>query len=311
MEKRFIGIDLGGTNMKMGLVGSRGKVLFELEVPTPKNPQQAMNLMVQYCAELAGRSNTAWGQIEGIGIGLPGFLDIPKGVILDLTNLRWKNIPIKAYLEEKLQKPVQIDNDANVAAFGEAWCGAGKGIDHLICVTLGTGVGGGVIVNGDLVYGQNGFAGEIGHIQIDADGHQCNCGQIGCLETIASASGIIQLVQTSIAKGELTVLNDHSTTYEVFQAALQQDLVAKKSIDTAIQALARAFVLLSVILNPARFVVGGGVAKAGDSLFVPLREEYKKRALTYTAKEVEIVPAVLGNKAGFIGAARLVAHRNN
>src|SRR5690606_7624691 len=159
-----------------------------------------------------------------------------------------------------------------------------------VCVTLGTGVGGGVIVNDQLVYGRNGFAGEIGHIQIDPDGVLCNCGQKGCLETIASATGIVRLVKEALQQGASSILTDQSTTYDVFQAAKQQDPVAKQVIDTAITALARGFALISVVLNPARFVVGGGVAKAKDQLFVPLREIYQKEALTYTAQDGEIDP---------------------
>ena len=311
MKKYFIGIDLGGSNMKMGLVDENGQVLDQMEQPTPKDSELALNQMVDSCKLISKRSGTPWQQIEGIGIGLPGFLDIPKGFIVRLTNLNWENIPIKAWLEERLQKRVEIDNDANVAALGEAWCGAGKEVDDLVCVTLGTGVGGGVIVNGRVVYGLKGFAGEIGNILIDPDGVRCNCGQKGCLETIASATGITRLAQEAIANGEKTILKDHPTTYDVFQAAEQQDHVAQKVLNTAIQALARGFAVISVILNPARFVVGGGVAKAGDALFVPLREEFQRQALGLTSQDVEIVPALLGNQAGFIGAARLVTQRNN
>lgn len=311
MKRYFIGIDLGGSNMKMGLVDENGQVLDQMEQPTTKDSELALNQMIDYCKLISKRSGTPWQQIEGIGIGLPGFLDIPKGFIVRLTNLNWENIPIKEWMEERLQKRVEIDNDANVAALGEAWCGAGKEVDDLVCVTLGTGVGGGVIVNGRVVYGLKGFAGEIGHIQIDPDGVRCNCGQKGCLETIASATGITRLAQEAIENGESTILKDYPTTYDVFQAAKQQDYVAKNVLKTAIQALARGFAVISVILNPARFVVGGGVAKAGDTLFVPLREEFKRQALGLTSQDVEIVPALLGNQAGFIGAARLVTQRNN
>lgn len=311
MEKHFIGIDLGGTSMKMGIVDAKGKVLAEIEHPTPSVPTEAINQMVQYSRELAAKTSTSWEQIGGIGIGLPGFLDISKGVILDLTNLNWKNIPIKALLEEKLQKPVQIDNDANVAALGEAWCGAGQDVQDLICVTLGTGVGGGVIVGGRLTYGLNGFAGEIGHFQIDPNGDRCNCGQIGCLETIASATGIVKRAEKKIAQGMPSMLPKHPTAYEIFQAAAQQDQVGCSVLQDAVSALAFVFAQLSVILNPACFVVGGGLSKAGDALFVPLRVAYQKQVMPHVSKGVKIIPATLGNQAGFIGAAGLVARVNN
>lgn len=311
MKKHFIGIDLGGTSMKMGLVDENGQVLYETEKPTLKDAKQALNQMIEDCKKIAQQAEVSWEQIGGVGIGLPGFLDIPNGTIVRLTNLSWENIPIKSIMEEKLQKRVEIDNDANVAALGEAWCGAGKGVRDLVCVTLGTGVGGGVIVNGQLVYGLNGFAGEIGHIQIDPDGVPCNCGQKGCLETIASATGITRLAKEALQRGESSVLPAQPTTYDVFQAAAKKDQVAQKVLETAISALARGFALISVVLNPARFVVGGGVAKAKERLFDPLRKAYQQQALKFTAQDVEIVPALLGNQAGFIGAARLVTVRNN
>lgn len=311
MERRFIGIDLGGTSMKIGVVDAEGRVQSDMEEPTPSDPMQAIDKMVQVSTALIGQADMTWEQVAGIGIGLPGFLDIPGGKILELTNLNWKDIPIKALLEKRLEKPVRIDNDANVAALGEAWCGAGRGVTDLICVTLGTGVGGGVIVGGGLVYGLNGFAGEIGHIQIDTAGHRCNCGQIGCLETISSAIGMMRQAEEMIAQGVPTHLPQQPTVNEIFQAARVADPVATRVIQLAIQSLARAFAQLSVILNPTRFVVGGGISRAGDDLFVPLREAYQTEALAHVSKGVEIIPAMLGNQAGFIGAAGLVARGNN
>lgn len=311
MEKYFIGIDLGGTNTKMGVVNAQGKVLDVIEQPTPTDPEQAIQQMTQNCKQLAKQANLPWKHIQGVGIGLPGFLDIPNGTILNLTNLNWRNIPIRDQMEELLQTRVQIDNDANVAAFGEAWCGAGKGIDDCICVTLGTGVGGGIIVRGELVYGLKGFAGEIGHIQIDSNGAKCNCGQTGCLETISSATGITRLANEAIAQGQPTALPRYPTAYEVFQAALQNDPVGRQVINQAIEALALAFAQLSVILNPACFVIGGGISKAGDALLNPLKKAYQKLALSHVSQGVKIVQATLGNQAGFIGAAGLIAKGNN
>lgn len=311
MEKYFIGIDLGGTNTKMGVVNAQGKVFGEFEQPTPTDPEKAIKQMAQDCKQLARQADIPWEQIGGIGIGLPGFLDIPNGKILNLTNLNWGNIPIRGLMEELLQKRVQIDNDANVAAFGEAWCGAGKEFEDCICVTLGTGVGGGIIVQGKLVYGLHGFAGEIGHIQIDPDGVKCNCGQVGCLETISSATGITRLAEEAIAQGQPTALPRFPTAYEVFQASMQDDPVGSQVVKKAIEALALAFAQLSVILNPACFVIGGGVSKAGDALLNPLKKAYQKCALSHVSQGVQIVQATLGNQAGFIGAAGLVAKVNN
>ncbi|SEN48351.1 ROK family glucokinase [Lihuaxuella thermophila] len=316
MEKRYIGIDLGGTSMKMGIVDENGQVILEKEHPTLKEegPDGVINRMIAHARELADLSHTSWQQIGGVGVGLPGFLDIPNGIARHLTNLGWTDVPIRDRLQAGLGLPVAIDNDANVAALGEAWCGAGAGVNDVVCITLGTGVGGGVIAGGRLLHGMNGFAGEIGHIQMDPDGHPCNCGQVGCLETISSATGMIRLANEAIAAGRSSLLREKAgqhqlSTRDLFEAASQNDEVAKEVIGQAVQALARALAMLSIVLNPARFIIGGGVSKAGDALFVPLRAAYRQRTQKNAQEGVEILPAKLGNRAGFIGAAGLIARR--
>ncbi|MGI6127878.1 MAG: ROK family protein, partial [Planifilum sp.] len=186
----------------------------------------------------------------------------------------------------------------------------------LVCITLGTGVGGGVIAGGRLIHGVGGAAGEIGHIRIEEDGALCGCGQRGCLETIASATGIVRMVKEMVSSGRETALAaavraDTLSTRDVFREMEAGDPVAEEVIDRATDALAQAMATLSVILNPARFIIGGGVARAGEALFRPLRRAYQKRALPSAAEGVTIVPAQLGNDAGVIGAAGLVAHGGN
>ncbi len=318
MEKKYIGIDLGGTSMKMGVVDGNGQVVLEREYPTLKEegPDGVISRMISHARELVSLSDTTWDQIEGVGVGLPGFLDIPNGIARYLTNLGpgWTDVPIRDRLQAGLGRPVAIDNDANVAALGEAWCGAGSGVDDIVCITLGTGVGGGVIAGGRLLHGMNGFAGEIGHIQMDPDGHPCNCGQVGCLETISSATGMIRLVTEAISSGRSSALEEKAkrnelTTRDLFEAASRNDGVAKEVIEKAVHTLARALAMLSIVLNPARFIIGGGVSKAGDALFVPLREAFCRVAQKNAREGVEILPAKLGNRAGFIGAAGLIARR--
>lgn len=313
MEKRFIGIDIGGTNIKFGIVNEHGKVLGSYEIATKKEEgaERVIHRIIDKVYQIAEETKTPWSQIAGVGIGLPGFLDIPNGVVKYLTNLGWKDVPIKARLEEAWKVPVQIDNDANVAAFGEAWVGAGAGISDLVCITLGTGVGGGIISGGRLLRGANGFAGEIGHIQMDPNGVQCNCGQIGCLETISSATGIVRLAKDRARAGQFTILSellmaDKCTTKDIFKAAKQGDSVANEVLDQAITTLAKAMAQLSVILNPACFIIGGGVSKAGEDLFRPLREKYQHLTQQNAKQGVQILPAKLGNHAGFIGAAGLL-----
>src|SRR5690606_27035409 len=183
-------------------------------------------------------------------------------------------VPIRDLLEKAWERPVMIDNDANVAALGEAWSGAGTGVSDLVCITLGTGVGGGVIAGGRLIHGVGGAAGEIGHIRIEEGGALCGCGQRGCLETIASATGIVRMVKEMVSSGRETALAaavraDTLSTRNVFREMEAGDPVAEEVIDRATDALAQAMATLSVILNPARFIIGGGVARAGEALFRP------------------------------------------
>ncbi|MFC7439928.1 ROK family protein [Laceyella putida] len=312
MGKRWIGIDLGGTSMKLGMVDHKGKTLMEMEKPTlaEEGADSVIGRIISHARELAEATETRWEDVAGVGVGLPGFLDIKNGVVKHMTNLGWNDeVPIRARLEEAWGIPVKIDNDANVAALGEAWCGAGVGVDDVVCITLGTGVGGGLIFDGQLIHGQYGFAGEVGHMTIDPQGHPCNCGMRGCLETISSATGMVRLAKEAIASGRKTVLADVPSinTKEIFAAAAAQDEVALHVKEKAIDALAQAMSTLSVLLNPARFIIGGGVSHAGDALIQPLREAYAKRTQRNARQGVEIVLAQLGNRAGYIGAAGLLA----
>jgi glucokinase len=311
-------VDMGGTSMKLGMVDLHGRVIGEMERPTlgQEGPDGVIRRMIGHARELADLTGTSWNQVAGVGVGLPGFLDIPRGVVKHMTNLgwkdSWKDVPIRERLQEAWQVPVAIDNDANVAALGEAWCGAGVGVSDLVCVTLGTGVGGGIISGGRLLHGMNGFAGEIGHILVAPDGYPCNCGQRGCLETVASATGMIRMATEAAGSEKPTVIKELAekgelTTRHLFEAAERGDEVAREVIQTAVDALARAMAMLSVVLNPARFVIGGGVSKAGEALLAPLREAYGRYAQANVRQGVEIVGARLGNSAGFIGAAGLLA----
>lgn len=310
----YIGIDLGGTNLKMGIVDQSGKLITHINVPTEGKgaPEKAMVQIVHTARDLTNTAGVPWEEIEGVGIGLPGFLDLERGIIKSLTNLFWENIPIRDRLEQEWKKPVRIDNDANVAALGEVWIGAGKGVDNVVCITLGTGVGGGIIVNGGLVHGANNSAGEIGHIVVNPNGVQCNCGLRGCLETISSASGMIRLAKEAISEGKPTTLTQSSeiSPKSIFEAAAAGDSVANRVIEQSVDALAEVLSALSVTINPDRFVIGGGVALAGDALLAPLRTAWKKKTVPHAREGTEIVPALLGNDAGMIGAAALFRQRD-
>ncbi|OYD08216.1 ROK family glucokinase [Paludifilum halophilum] len=316
MGKCYLGIDLGGTSAKLGVVDESGALLHQREEPTlsDEGAEDGLLRMASSLRRLTREVGIPWDAVAGLGLGLPGFLDIPRGRIIRLTNIPWEDVPVKEYLEQELQIPVAIDNDANAAALGEAWSGAGAGRSDLILVTLGTGVGGGLVTGGRLVRGVNGMAGEIGHIRVEERGALCGCGQRGCVETISSATGMTRLVREAVLSGGETILakKAQSGSLEargIFEAAELGDPIALKVIDAATDALARVMAVLSVVTNPEVFIIGGGISKAGEGLFAPLRQAYAKHALPQALENVQIVPAQLGNDAGMIGAAGLTAKR--
>jgi glucokinase len=310
-EKIYVGVDLGGTAIKAGICDERGNLLQTCEGPTgnEKGPDAVLENIAQYVRKLVSDSPYEWEQVEGIGAGIAAFLDISQGFIKMSPNLGWRNVPIKKILEEKLGKTVKIDNDANVAALGEAWSGAGKGIPLLVCYTLGTGVGGGIIINHQILQGCNGLGGELGHMMIvpDIEAIDCGCGRKGCLETVSSATGIVRMARDAVDRGEHTSLALISpiTAKDVFDAAKSGDEVALRIIDRAALYLGKSMALLSVVINPQRYILGGGLSKAGDILFDAVRKYYDQFAQDTAKEGVDIVPAILGNDAGVVGAAGL------
>jgi glucokinase len=263
-----------------------------------------------YVKELVPPGTPEWNALAGVGIGIAGFLDIPAGVINFSPNLPFKNVPVKAIMEEKIGKPVKINNDANVAALGEAWGGAGKGIPHCVCYTLGTGVGGGIILHNRLIEGFSGMAGELGHMSIvpDLEAIQCGCGKMGCLETVSSGTGIIRMANDAVARGDktsLAMIEEEITAKDVFDAAKSGDEVSQRIVTRAAFYLGKSMAAVAVVVNPQRFIVGGGVSKAGEFLFEQIREVFHKLTPGNAREGVEIVAAELGNNAGVVGAAGL------
>lgn len=240
---------------------------------------------------------------------MAGFIDIENGIVLLAPNVDFRDVPIRDILVERLGKPVKINNDANVAALGEAWSGAGKGVGNCVCYTLGTGVGGGIIINGKIYEGFSGLAGELGHIAVvpDLEAIQCGCGKMGCLETVSSATGIIRMAKDAVSRGDRTSLSllDSITAKDVFDAAKAGDEVAERIVSRAAYYLGKSMAAVTTILNPERYIIGGGVSKAGDFLFDQIREVFRELTPETLQKGVEIVPATLGNDAGMIGAAGL------
>ncbi|REE66399.1 glucokinase [Paenibacillus taihuensis] len=311
-EKIVVGVDIGGTSIKVGICSMEGELLHTFEGPTEveKGSDVVCDNIAKYAKQIVEESAYTWEQVEGVGIGIAGFLDIPNGIVKKSVNLFFDNVPLKAILEEKLEKKVLVNNDANVAALGEAWAGAGRGISDCVCYTLGTGVGGGVIINGKVVEGFAGMAGELGHMVIvpDLEAIQCNCGQMGCLETVSSATGIIRMAKDAVERGDRTSLSfvENIAAKDVIDAAKAGDEVAARIVTRAAYYLGKSLGTMAVVLNPQRFIIGGGVSKAGEFLFEQIREAFKKSAPAMAQEGVEIVPAILGNDAGVVGAAGLI-----
>lgn len=309
--KQYIGVDIGGTTIKIGLCNSEGELMHKFEGATEANKgaDHVVNNIAQYVKRVVDGAGARWDHIAGIGVGMAGFLDIPNGYVKLSPNLRLRDVPLQAMLEDKLDKPVKINNDANVAALGEAWSGAGKGLDDIVCLTLGTGVGGGLIVNGKIYEGFNGLAGELGHMAVvpDLEAIQCGCGQMGCLETVSSATGIIRMANDAVERGDKTSLSliEQLTAKDVFDAAKDGDEVAQRIVQRAAHYLGISLSLIAVIINPQRYIIGGGVSLAGDILFHAIRENFEKYTSEIVREGVDIVPASLGNDAGIIGAAGL------
>jgi glucokinase len=311
-ESLFVGVDLGGTAIKVGLCNEEGKLLRTFEGPTQAGDgsDAVLTNIANYVKELVPPGTQEWDAIVGVGIGIAGFLNIPEGIIDFSANLPFKNVPAKQIMEEKLGKPVKINNDANVAALGEAWGGAGKGIANCVCYTLGTGVGGGIILNNRLIEGFSGMAGELGHMSIvpDLEAIQCGCGKKGCLETVSSATGIIRMATDAVGRGDKTLLatlEQELTAKDVFDAAKGGDEVAQRIVSRAAFYLGKSMALTAIVVNPQRFILGGGVSKAGEYLFSQIREVFNKLTPDNARDKVEIVAAELGNDAGVVGAAGL------
>ncbi|MFS0635887.1 ROK family glucokinase [Mesobacillus foraminis] len=319
-EKWLIGVDLGGTTTKIAFISFYGEILNKWEIPTDKSnegkniPTDIAKAIDRKLDELGHSKN----EIHGIGIGAPGPVDLTSGIIYEAVNLGWKDqYPLKDLLEVETSLPVVVDNDANVAALGEMWKGAGNGAKDLVCVTLGTGVGGGVIANGDIVHGKRGAAGEIGHItSMAVGGAPCNCGKSGCLETIASATGIVRLAHEALQKGQQEgklgeIFREYGqvSAKDVFDAARNGEKSALEVIENVASHLGVALANIANTLNPEKIVLGGGVSRAGDILLGPVKENFLKHSFPSVAKSTEIAIATLGNDAGVIGAAWLVKNK--
>lgn len=315
--KGVIGIDVGGTTVKLAAISAEGEIIQQWDIPT-RIANQGAQIVPDILATLDTffeNSNTQISDYLGIGIGTPGAIDRELGTVTGAYNLNWEEPQYicQAFTEHYGEIPVFIENDANVAALGEQWLGAGDEAPNMVLVTLGTGVGGGVIVNNQLVVGA-GAAGEIGHMVANHEnGFACTCGNQGCLETIASASGIVWTAEARATEAEAIspLVNriktgENVTTKEIFDASKAGDAFAESIVDETMGYLGRALGQIASVLNPEAIVIGGGVANAGDYLLEKVTAHFKDHVYPAIQTSTQLRIASLGNKAGVIGAGSLV-----
>lgn len=310
-----IGVDLGGTNIAVGVVTKDLKIIGRGKVKT-KCPRPANEIFddIALAVKLAvNDAGISLDEVDSIGVGTPGSVNKSNGYIEFANNLDFNQVPAKEMLEERLGKTVYLDNDANCAALGEAVAGCGKGVKNFVAVTLGTGVGSGIIVDGKIVNGVNYAAGEMGHMVIAFDGEQCNCGRRGCWEQYASATALIAQTKDAMKRDQDSLMwnlvkenIDNVNGRTAFDGMRQGDRTAKEVIDKYIYYLAVGVINIINALQPDIICVGGGISHEGETLLDPLRKHIKReRYSVYAAKQTEIIPAELGNDAGIFGAALL------
>ena len=315
MRSNRIGIDVGGTNVKLALVDDKGNITYSNSVPTRAEMgyEYTVNNIKQAIRDLLVETKLSTKDIEGIGFGFPGQVDYKSGVVRLAPNIPgWVDVPIAKLIEDEFKIPTRVDNDVRCAALGELNYGAGKGCENLICITVGTGIGSGLIINGKLVRGASNAAGEIGHIKLQMhDGPICGCGDTGCMEAFASGPSIVAMAENYIRGGKSTKFREMAngaqiTPYIVCEAAKAGDPVAKTIFTIMGEYIGIGLASVVNLLNPEKIIVGGGVADAGDLLLNPMKQTLKDRAMKIAGDAVEIVPAQLGNTAGVIGASLLI-----
>ncbi len=307
-----IGVDLGGTNLRVAAISTDGKILDEFQMATPtEGPDEIIAGMVEGIHHL--RDSQGESGLAGIGVGVPGLIELEKGLIKKAPNLPgWENLPLRDALQDKLGCRVLLENDANLAALGEYWLGVGHHVDDLVMVTLGTGIGGGIITGGRIVHGFLGMAGEVGHITVEPNsGMFCGCGNYGCLEVHASATAIarmgndVVLAKRSDLMARMKEAEGKMTSRLVHEAAGRGDAEAKRIYERVGVALGRGLAALINTFNFPLYVLAGGVLAAWD-LFAPaMFDEVEHRSVTYRETDTRIDKAKLGNQAGLFGAAYL------
>lgn len=320
MNTNVIGVDMGGTKILSAVVNESGDILATAKIPTQAKDDTSIVIdrIADSIKEAFQKSGVAVDTIQAIGIGAPGPLDPQTGVVIFAPNLGWKNVPLKTELEERLDIPTFVDNDVNIGTLGEHTYGAGKGIQNLVGIFVGTGIGGGIILNGELFHGASKTAGEIGHIIVKAEGPKCGCGTRGCLEALASRTAMTKALRKAILKkGKKSILTKLTggdleliRSGTLAKALRSKDKLTVKVFKQTTKYLGVGIGSIVNFLNPDMIVLGGGVVEALDDKFIDnIRKAAKKYALPDTLKGVQIVRAELGDDAGVLGAAALARQR--
>ncbi len=312
--KYYLGVDLGGTNIKAGITDEKGNILLKTSTRTNSagDANKIAEQMVALCYELSEKARIPMSDIHAVGVGIPGTVDAEKGTVIYCNNLNMDGAPIGAIMEKKLKKPVHLANDASCAALGEFVCGSGRDYNSIILVTLGTGVGGGIILDGKLWEGLEGAGAEIGHMVIHIGGAECSCGRHGCFEAYSSATALVNQTKAAMAAHPESLLHSivgktgKVSAKTAFDAMRKGDAVAKAVVDNYIHYLSEGVANLINIFAPEAIILGGGVCNEGDNLLIPLKEQIIPKCyggdLIHHAK---VSIAKLGNDAGLIGAAML------
>lgn len=307
-----IGVDLGGTNLRIAAVSPEGRILEKISLDTEvtEGRERVVADMCAAVAEIERRLEQS--RLVGIGIGVPGIINLANGMIRQSPNLPgWSDFPVRDDIERRLGTHVILENDANAAALGEKWVGAGRNTSGLCMITVGTGIGGGLILNGRIWHGQDGMAGELGHMTIDPNGALCGCGNLGCIEAYASAGAITRMAMAAIRVGRSPGLAREAeslgelTAEIVYIKAKQGDLVAREIFEMVGRSLGVGLANLINIFNLPLYVIGGGVARGWDAFAPSLMAEVRKRSLVFRSTAPRIEPSALGAEAGLLGAAYL------
>jgi glucokinase len=324
MPSYAIGVDLGGTNLRIAAVDEGGKLLSRISLGTEVSLGRE-HVVEELCRATAELVDKYQGSSEfcGIGVGVPGLIDTESGRLVESPNLPgWSNYDVKGDIERRLGTTVILENDANAAALGEQWLGAGRNYGSMCMYTLGTGVGGGLVLNGRIWRGWNGMAGELGHCNVEPHGHPCNCGSWGCIEQYASATAVVRVAREAIAAGEATALRELAepelTARAIFDCAMRGDMVAKRVFEQMGRSLGVAIGSMVNAMNLPIYVIGGGVSSAWDAFAPALFDEVRKRSFVYAGTTAQdgkgiggrkrttvITRALLGGDGGLYGAARL------